>query len=74
MRDIRVGVVGRISAGDEAGRYVEVLDDSASSGGFLIQMYERSDRSGEGHDAWVGSIVDVDFYFDEAGWSVEWLS
>lgn len=72
MRDLRIGVVGRLVAGDEAGRFVEVVDDADSSGGFLVQIYEHPDRSGVAYDSWVESIVDVDSYFDEMGWAVEW--
>lgn len=74
MRDLRVGVLGRIVAGDDVGRYVEVLDDTSSSGGFLILTYDHSDRSGNAYDSWVESIVDADLYFEESGWDVEWLA
>ncbi len=73
MRDLRVGVLGRIVAGDDAGRFVEVTDDTSSSGGFLILTFDNVDRSGNAYDSWVESIVDVDLYFAESGWEVEWL-
>jgi len=73
MRDLRSGTVGRITGGVDEGRFVEVLNDWGSSGGYLILIYDNPDRSGQGFDAWVGSIVDVELYFDEAGWEVEWL-
>jgi hypothetical protein len=74
VRDLRLRTVGRIVAGIDEGRFVEILDDWESSGGFLIMTYGQPDRSGEGFDAWVESIIDVDLYFDEAGWEIEWLS
>jgi len=43
------------------------------SGGFLILTYDKVDRSGNAFDSWVESIEDVDLYFDECGWDVEWL-
>ncbi len=73
MRDLRLGTVGRIASGIDAGRFVEVLDDFESSGGFLILTYDNADRSGDAYDSWVESIIDVDLYFDEAGWEVLWL-
>lgn len=73
MRDLRVGVLGRIVAGNDAGRFVEVTDDTSSSGGFLILTFDNVDRSGNAYDSWVESIVDVDLYFAESGWEVEWL-
>lgn len=73
MRDLRLGTVGRIASGIDAGRFVEVLDDFESSGGFLILTYDNADRTGDAYDSWVESIIDVDLYFDEAGWEVLWL-
>ena len=73
MRELRVGVLGRIAAGDDAGRFVEVTDDMSSSGGFLILTFDNVDRSGNAYDSWVESIVDVDLYFAESGWEVEWI-
>lgn len=73
MRDLRLGTVGRIASGIDAGRFVEVLDDFESSGGFLILTYDNADRSGDAYDSWVESIIDVDLYFEEAGWDVLWL-
>jgi len=74
MRDIRLATIGRIIAGEDVGRYVEVIDDWADSGGFLILTFDAADRSGNGHDSWVETIVDVDLYFEECGWDVEWLA
>jgi hypothetical protein len=73
MRDLRVATLGRISAGDEAGRVVEVIDDGANTGGFLIFTYADLDRSPEVFDAWVQSVVDVELYFDDRGWQIEWV-
>lgn len=69
----RVGVLGRITAGEDAGWFVEVVDDAAATGGFLILVHDAADRSGVGYDSWVGSIGDVERYFSESGWVVEWL-
>jgi hypothetical protein len=74
MRDLRVGVLGRIVAGDDTERFVEVLDDTNSSGGFLILTYDNVDRSGNAYDSWVESIIDVELYFAESGWDVEWMA
>ena len=73
MRDVRVGVLGRITSGEDVGRYVLVVDDSNVSGGFLILTYEHLDRSGDGYDSWVGTIADVDLFFEESKWLIEWL-
>jgi hypothetical protein len=73
MRDLRLGTVGHIDQGIDIGRYVEVLDDFDVSGGYLIVTYDRPDRLGNAYDSWVESIVDVELYFDEAGWEISWL-
>ena len=73
MRDLRVAVLGRIVAGQEAGRVLEVVDDSENSGGYLVVTYADVDRSPEVFDTWVESIIDVDVLFDENGWEVEWV-
>ncbi len=73
MCDLKVGVLGRIEAGEDTGRFVEVIDDTDTSGGFLILTYDSVDRSGNAYDSWVESIVDVELYFTESGWEVEWL-
>ena len=49
------------------------MDDTSSSGGFLILTFDNVDRSGNAYDSWVESIVDVELYFAESGWEVEWL-
>jgi hypothetical protein len=74
MGQVRVGVLGRIASGENVGRFVEVVDDSSESGGFLILTYEHADRSGDGSDSWVETIVDVDLYFEESDWDIEWMT
>ena len=73
MRDLRIGILGFIKSGEEAGRFVEVIDDAGNSGGFLIVTYKDEARSPEIFDSWVESITDVDLFFDENGWEIEWL-
>lgn len=68
-----IGVLGRILTGSDAGWFVEVVDDTDSSGGFLILTHEHLDRSGNGHDSWVETLDDVKRYLDESGWEIEWL-
>lgn len=72
-RDLRLGTLGHIRVGDDAGRVVEVIDDRSNSGGFLICTYADADRSPEAFDSWVETIVDVEAYFDECGWRIEWI-
>lgn len=73
MTKPRIGVVGRVIAGKDVGRYVEVVDNTKVSGGFYILTFENADRSGIGYDIWVDSLSDVDLYFVEINWDIEWL-
>ncbi len=74
MTTIKTGVIGQILAGEDVGRFVEVSDDTASSGGFLILTYDNVDRSGDAYDSWVESFPDVENYFEESRWVVQWLA
>lgn len=73
MSKIKIGALGRIVAGVDAGRFVEIVDDADSTGGFLILSHENADRSGNGFDDWVESMMGLEVYFAEAGWEIEWL-
>lgn len=68
-----IGEVGHIvgaSQAVEVGMSIEVLDDrDGSTGGLYILTW----RGTEAYDGWVETIGDVDLYFDEAGYLVEWL-
>jgi hypothetical protein len=71
--EFQCGVVGLIVEGSEVGRWVEVLDDQASTGGYLVVTFSDSHRSPPIFDAWVESIVDVQRYFVECGWTIRWV-
>jgi hypothetical protein len=72
MRELPIGRLGRITAGDELGRVVEIVDDSDRTGGFLIFTYADFDRSPEVFDGWVETFAEVSSYFDESGWEIDW--
>jgi hypothetical protein len=74
MSGIPLSTLGRITAGQETGRFVEVVDDNESTGGFLIYTYADDARSPEIFDAWVETIADVESYFEESGWQVAWTA
>lgn len=71
--DIRLEIVGRIIAGDDAGHYVKIVDDRASSGGFLILTAKAPDMR-EGYDSWVEDELALQGFFEEARWIIEWAS
>jgi hypothetical protein len=69
---IPVGIVGKVIAGNNAGRFVKVVDDESGSGGFLI--LKCSDRELTiGFDDWVEDKDALVRYFREAKWLIEWF-
>jgi hypothetical protein len=70
--DIRIGEIGRIKRGDELGKYVKILDDSQSTGGYLILTSSNADFI-SGFDNWVENFDILKKYFEESGWEVEWM-
>ena len=71
--DIKIGVVGRIMEGDEAGSYVKVVDDSSSTGGYLVLTSANPDMS-NGFDNWVEDRESLARYFEESRWAINWTS
>lgn len=71
MPGIRIGVVGRITAGRFAGEWVRIDDDSDSTGGFLVFQSEDGSFTQAG-DQWVEDRASLDEYFAELGWVVAW--
>lgn len=69
--EVKIGKVGRIALGDEAGSYVKVEDDAENTGGYLILTATRPDMHG-GFDNWVENREALTRYFIESGWVVEW--
>ena len=66
-----VGVIRSARDQDEVGDFIEVVDDrTGPTGGFYVLTW----RGQHGFDAWVEGSADVDAYFTEAGYEVDWLS
>lgn len=71
---IPIGQVGRISAGEQRGWYVQVVDDAENTGGYLILTCRNADmKSGEGYNDWVEKREDLVAFFAESGWRVLWF-
>lgn len=70
--DIPLSTLGQIVNGRETGRFVEVIDDSLRTGGYLIFTYADAERSPEVFDSWVETFADVEAYFRESDWRVDW--
>lgn len=52
---------------------MKVVDDGENTGGCLILTAADGELTEDGADTWVGTADDVDGFFEESGWSVEWL-
>ncbi|KRV48672.1 hypothetical protein AQ490_24375 [Wenjunlia vitaminophila] len=70
---IQLGTVGRISSGDDSGKFVKIqkLPDDPPS--FLILIaHDREFRHGYG-DYWVEDYGSLQEFFREGQWVVQWL-
>jgi hypothetical protein len=70
---IQIGRPGRIISGLESGRYVKVVNDADSSGGYIIITSSDVDFNEDGFDAWVEDERQLMKFFEEADWDVNWL-
>ncbi|QLH20467.1 hypothetical protein [Streptomyces sp. Rer75] len=68
----KIDTVGRIRAGDEAGKYVRIQELPDSPPGYLILMArDRDFRDGCG-DYWVEDRESLEAFFAEGDWIIEW--
>ncbi|MGW3157551.1 hypothetical protein [Streptomyces sp. NPDC001089] len=71
---IRLETLGRITSGEEQGRYVyirELADDPPS---YLVLTAADPDLKVAGGDEWVEDFASLEQFFEEGGWVVEWSS
>lgn len=71
-RDIKIGHLGHIKVGDDAGSFLKIVDDRESTGGFLVLVGLNKDFS-DGSDNWVENEEKLEAYFTVSGWEIEWL-
>jgi len=70
--EIKIDTIGEIMAGDEAGSFVKVVNDTDKTGGFLILTSSTPDMK-NGFDNWVENENSLKRYFVESSWVVRWL-
>jgi hypothetical protein len=66
----KVGKTGRIKSGTQAGFSIRVEYDPDETGGYYILSWKDEPR--EAYDNWVQSLNDLEQFFVESGWVVEW--
>jgi hypothetical protein len=71
--DVRIGQWGKIISGLSAGSYVLVQGDQEASGGYLILTSAAPELKAAGHDNWVENRTQVEEFFVEAQWKIDWL-
>ncbi|WP_299589623.1 hypothetical protein [uncultured Microbulbifer sp.] len=71
---IQVGKIGLIESGDDQGLQVKIIDDSESTGGFLVLTgKELNNPNSPAFDSWVANIEELNSYFKESNWVIKWV-
>ena len=72
---IEIDKIGIIISGDELGNQIKIIDDRESTGGYLILTgKELSNLNVEAFDNWVSSKHELNEYFKESHWKINWLN
>ena len=67
-----IGRKGRITAGDDRYRYVQVQEDTEKGGGYSILLWVDEGVNNT-YDDWVMNEAELDGYFEEKDWTIDWL-
>jgi hypothetical protein len=74
MNKFRINTIGKILEGENKGHYVLIQDDFQNTGGYLILISnESSFTSDDGIDYWVETLEDLNNFFEESKWKINWL-
>ncbi|WP_409062447.1 hypothetical protein [Streptomyces sp. SYP-A7185] len=69
---IKIGVLGKITHGDEAGRFVFIKELPDDPPGYLVLTAADEHFKTSGGDEWVEDYPSLIAFFTEGGWVVEW--
>jgi len=70
---IKIGCIGKIIRGDEAGYQLSIIDDQENTGGYIISISKSfKQNSPESYDDWVPDYAALEAYFSESNWIVKW--
>ncbi|GIG80585.1 hypothetical protein [Planotetraspora kaengkrachanensis] len=72
FRMIRIGVLGRIMEGDEAGKFVLIKELPDAPPSYLVLTGADEEFKRSGGDEWVEDYPSLISFFQEARWVVEW--
>lgn len=72
MSEIEIGVVGRVTVGEQRGEFVKVKELPDAPPSYLIlTAIDRQFATGGG-DFWVEDYPSLEQFFQESRWVVEW--
>ena len=69
---IRIGVLGRIVEGDEAGRFVRIKELPDDPPSYLVFTAADEEFKVAGGDEWVEDYASLIAFCEEGRWVVEW--
>ncbi|MGF1768902.1 hypothetical protein L4D06_16150 [Enterovibrio makurazakiensis] len=65
--------VGKVIEGDDVGTEIQVTQATDGTGAYYILMSDDfSNPETDKFDSWVESLEDVEEYFKESNWVIEW--
>ncbi|MFT6935941.1 MAG: hypothetical protein ACJA1N_000235 [Saprospiraceae bacterium] len=71
---VKLSTRGKIVKGDQQGWYVLVEVDEKTGGFYIYQFKNKNGKNnlGEAFDDWVETFNDVEGYFKESSWKINW--
>ena len=70
---IHIDRIGKVIEGDDVGTEIQVTQATDGTGAYYILMSDDfSDPDTNKFDSWVESFEDVEEYFKESNWVIEW--
>ena len=70
---IHIDRIGEVVKGDDLGIEIQVTQATDGTGAYYILMSDDfSDPKTDKFDSWVESLEDVEEYFKESNWVIEW--
>jgi len=68
---IQINKIGYILNGDDKGSYIQILDDSLNTGGYLILISSKATFE-DNYDDWVEDYSSLEDYFIESNWKIKY--